>query len=150
MKQTKKPRDAGPFWFDGGPIPVQFCYAPDRAAWDYALKSIAVEPEPYPTASGMCNYFAPELTNKGEITVIITLNEKHIRKRDMQMSQIVGLIAHESAHLMQYAMRHMAAHNEPQRHDELEAYIVHWATQCVVASRFRFLDYKAGLKKNKK
>ncbi len=142
--------DEGPFWFDGGPIPLQFCYAPDAAAWDYALKSCGLDPEPFPTHSGMCNYFAPELTNKGEITVILTLNEKHIRKRGLVTSQIHGLIAHEATHIMQYATTHMAGPSEVERHRELEAYIVHWATQCTIASRYRWLDYKAAKKKKKK
>lgn len=138
-----QPREAGPFWFDGGPLPIKLCYAPDKAAWKYALKSCEIKPEPYPKTAGHCTTWDKTLTKFPELVIIITVNAR----KELAQSQIVGIIAHEATHALQFAMQSMHPGYDVERHQELEAYFVQWATQNIYAHYLDYVAYRAERKK---
>jgi hypothetical protein len=142
------PREAGPFWFDGGAIPIALCFCPDQECWDYAFATLecTVAPGLYPSSAGMCTTLDREITNSIEPVCIITMNVTP----SMVGSQIVGILAHEAVHVMQHAIDSMYPNRVTERHMELEAYIVQWAAQACYYSYRDWEAYKATLTKKKK
>jgi hypothetical protein len=138
MSQLNKPREAGPFWFDGGCLPVKVCYAPDKAAWKYALKSCDIKPEPFPKSSGRCTTFDKTLSKFSELVVIITFNIPD----GLHVSQIIGLMAHEATHAMQFTMQSMHPDYAIERHNEVEAYFIQWVTQNIYSHYCEYQEYK--------
>jgi hypothetical protein len=117
---------------------------PDKKAWRYALYKCEISDEPMPNNSGaMCSYWSGGLTKFPEVVCIVTLGAK-----SDDYVQICGLLAHEAVHVMQATLKQMSnwQADKVERHDELEAYIIQWATQSLIQA---YDDYTAYIKEKK-
>lgn len=83
--------DAGPFWFDGGPIPIQLCFAPDPETRLMAFADIGCTDEPgeYLKSGGLCEILWPTMTELPEIVCIVTIAVKD------DEATIAGAMNHE-------------------------------------------------------
>jgi len=119
-------------------MPVKICYTPDAKAWAIMLKQLGLPDDtPYPTQHGRCESF--ESPKYSELIVVIVINPKP----GTTIDQIVGLIAHEATHALQFTMEKMHPGYEVERHQEVEAYFVQWVTQNV------FVEFNAHWKGRK-
>jgi len=75
-----------------------------------------------------------------ELIIIVTFNIPP----GLDVAQIVGLMAHEATHALQCTMQSMHPGYEIERHSEVEAYFVQWATQNVYYAYCEWMEYKNG------
>lgn len=106
-----------------GPIPVYMGYIPDETTWHSELKRIGHEPVEYPKSIGAC--FRTYLDD-GSTVVWITLNRSHI----LNDSQLVGFIAHEAVHAVDFITKAMV---EKEPSEEFRCYTTQYIVQEIYA-----------------
>lgn len=121
-------------WFDPGPFPMYFGFVPNKRAWRKTVKSLGAAAWAYPKHSATCS----TLDVPGKVfTILVTVNPEP-NTSDLAVE---ACLAHEAVHVMQYAIRNMTTPGkEPERHEELEAYLTQWAFQCCVSA---WREYRA-------
>lgn len=111
-------------WLDRGGLPNYWGFCPSKKAWDAELKKLKCDPAEYPTASGHCAHFN---SPSGRSLTLVTIAENV----DVECSpaEIVGLLAHEGAHVWQETLR---AIGEEAPSPEFEAYAIQRIVQDLV------------------
>lgn len=118
MAQTENTMSAEPkgaVWIRPGWGPVEVAFIPNETAWKRELGKID-RSMAYPTDAAATSYF--DLDN-GTRYIFVTLHEKYDTNPDHLT--ILGLIAHEAAHVWRWAREHM---HETEPALEQEAYAI--------------------------
>lgn len=118
------------YWHNGNFFGVQIVYAPNAQAWKRLMKEYApadMLDDPFPPHDAHCCTF-PNRNDENDQISIVTIDQK--RAQTFNMSQVVGMLAHEGTHVWRHTREKI---READPSAEFEAYAIQSITQFLVS-----------------
>ena len=112
-------------------LPTYVGYCPDKESWKSEMKRLGVKNEPYPKTHGRCTRFIKDHDH----TVIICINPKS----DTTELQVIGLIAHEVSHAVDYIFEDIGEDNPS---SEFKAYLSQFLVQNIYEDWKKIVESK--------
>ncbi len=108
------------YYYNLGFLPTYVGYCPNKKSWKKEMERLGIKDEPYPETHGRCTRFIKD----SDHTVIICINPRE----ETTEVQVVGLIAHEASHAVDYICEDIG---EVSPSSEFKAYLTQFITQNV-------------------